>query len=472
MRNLRQAVILAAGTGSRLRGVLDDRPKGFLKLGEKPIIEESIAKLVRSGVTDIVIVNGYRHEYYDALAKKYPFVSTVKNPDFAETGSMYSFFLARERIYGDILLLESDLIYEYNVLQALHNSIYSDSILVSGRTGLGDEVYVGVDGDTIVCLSKDIKKIKHLGGELVGISRISLDLYREMVGHAKDMFDRHPRYDYEDCLTDLCNSRSINYDFIEKPAWMEIDDEDHYKNARDTVYPLIGEKDRAVSIKKNIERTVLLNPGPAATTDSVKYSMVVEDICPREQEFGELVQGIRRDLVKIVHGGKLFEAVLFASDEPLSATRLVNVLEVGSAKQVRECIESLNKAYEVTGRPFRIEQIAGGYQMMTLSCLNGWLKKLLRVRTETKLSPAALETLAIVAYKQPVMRADIEAIRGVASGEMIRGLMYKGLVKIVGRAEVIGRPMLYGTTKKFLDLFGLNTIKDLPKIEELKKPSE
>lgn len=173
-----------------------------------------------------------------------------------------------------------------------------------------------------------------------------------------------------------------------------------------------------------------------------------------------------------IHMEDVIEAVLFASDEPLSATRLVNVLEVGSSKQVRECIESLNKAYEVTGRPFRIEQIAGGYQMMTLSCFNGWLKKLLRVRTETKLSPAALETLAIVAYKQPVMRADIEAIRGVASGEMIRGLMYKGLVKIVGRAEVIGRPMLYGTTKKFLDIFGLNTIKDLPKIEELKKPAE
>jgi len=313
MRNIRQAVILAAGIGSRLRGVVDDRPKGFLKLGEKPIIEESIAKLVRSGVTDIVIVNGYQHEYYDELTKKYPFVSTVKNPDFAVTGSMYSFFMARDCICGDILLLESDLIYEYNMLQTLHNSIYSDSILVSGRTGFGDEVYVGVDGDTIVCLSKDIKKTKHLGGELVGISRISLDLYREMVGHAKDMFDRHPRYDYEDCLTDLCNRRSINYDFIEKPVWIEIDDEDHYKNARDTVYPLIRERDRAVSIKKDIERTVLLNPGPAATTDSVKYAMVVEDICPREEEFGELVQGIRRDLVRIVHGGELYEAVLFAS---------------------------------------------------------------------------------------------------------------------------------------------------------------
>jgi len=108
--------------------------------------------------------------------------------------------------------------------------------------------------------------------------------------------------------------------------------------------------------------------------------------------------------------------------------------------------------------------------MLTLSPYNHWLKKLLRVRDESKLSPAALETLAIIAYKQPVIRADIEAVRGVAASEMIRSLMYKGLVKIVGRAEVLGRPMLYGTTKKFLEVFGLNSLKDLPKIEELKRP--
>ncbi len=108
--------------------------------------------------------------------------------------------------------------------------------------------------------------------------------------------------------------------------------------------------------------------------------------------------------------------------------------------------------------------------MLTLSPYNYWLKKLLRARSDSKLSPAAVETLAIIAYKQPVMRADIEVVRGVATGEVIRTLCYKGLVKIVGRAEVLGRPMLYGTTKKFLEVFGLNTLKDLPKIEELKKP--
>ena len=163
------------------------------------------------------------------------------------------------------------------------------------------------------------------------------------------------------------------------------------------------------------------------------------------------------------------EAVLFASDEPLTAARLGNIVGT-SVKQIRRHIKNLNDKYEANNNAFRIEQIAEGYQMLTLSPYNYWVKKLLRVRSESKLSPAALETLAIIAYKQPVIRADIEAIRGVVVGEIIRNLMYKGLVKIVGRAEVLGRPMLYGTTKKFLEVFGLNSLKDLPKIEELKKP--
>ncbi len=163
------------------------------------------------------------------------------------------------------------------------------------------------------------------------------------------------------------------------------------------------------------------------------------------------------------------EAVLFASDEPLSAERLANITET-STRQIRRHIDDLNEKYKVHSNAFRIEEIAGGYQMLTLSPYNYWLKKLLRARNESKLSPAALETLAIIAYKQPVIRADIEAIRGVAVGEIVHGLMDKGLVKIVGRAEVLGRPMMYGTTKKFLEVFGLNGLKDLPKIEELKKP--
>jgi segregation and condensation protein B len=163
------------------------------------------------------------------------------------------------------------------------------------------------------------------------------------------------------------------------------------------------------------------------------------------------------------------EAVLFASDEPLKEARLADIVGT-SASQIRQHIKNLNDKYQANNNAFRIEQIAGGYQMMTLSPYNHWLQKLLRARDSGKLSPAALETLAIIAYKQPIIRADVETIRGVAIGEIVRTLMYKGLVKIIGRAEVVGRPLLYGTTKKFLEVFGLNSLKDLPKIEELKKP--
>ena len=168
----------------------------------------------------------------------------------------------------------------------------------------------------------------------------------------------------------------------------------------------------------------------------------------------------------------VIEAVLFAADEPISPKRLVDIAEAGSIKRIRRCVHDLNKKYKQGGFSFRIEKIAGGYQMMTLPAFNPWLSKLIKVRTDSKLSAAALETLAVIAYKQPIIRADVEAVRGVASGEIIRNLMYKGLVKIVGRAEILGRPMLYGTTKKFLDAFGLNSLKDLPKVDELKNPEK
>ncbi len=196
---------------------------------------------------------------------------------------------------------------------------------------------------------------------------------------------------------------------------------------------------------------------PADTDDD-------EDEDEADEEPAEELDEIEATLETVV------ESVLFASDEPLSPKRLVDIAEAGSVKRIRQCVKTLNKKYRDGGFSFRIEKISGGYQMMTLPAFNPWISKLIKVRSDNKLTPAALETLAIVAYKQPIIRADVEAIRGVASGEVLRNLMYKGMVKIVGRAEILGRPMLYGTTKKFLDAFGLNTLKDLPKIEELKAP--
>jgi len=167
---------------------------------------------------------------------------------------------------------------------------------------------------------------------------------------------------------------------------------------------------------------------------------------------------------------QVIEALLFASDRPLSAKVIAEILERGTARTVRACIDQLNAGYASTGAAFRIEAVAGGYQMLTLPKFQPWLEKLLSVRKEARLSPAAMETLAIIAYKQPVLRADIEAIRGVSCGEVISRLREMGLVKIVGRAEDVGRPLLYGTTKKFLRVFGLGSLDDLPQVEALKPP--
>jgi segregation and condensation protein B len=165
------------------------------------------------------------------------------------------------------------------------------------------------------------------------------------------------------------------------------------------------------------------------------------------------------------------EAMLFASDAPLPASRIASVAEL-PASRVKKAIASLNERYGEIGSSFRIEEIAGGYQMLTLPAYNDVLGQLFAARKDSRLSQPAMETLAIIAYRQPILRADIEAIRGVACGEVLRGLLEKNLIKIVGRAEVIGRPMLYGTTKTFLEVFGLASLDDLPRVEELRTPEE
>jgi segregation and condensation protein B len=163
---------------------------------------------------------------------------------------------------------------------------------------------------------------------------------------------------------------------------------------------------------------------------------------------------------------ELMEALLFGTQHPLTVGKLAELMGLETTKPVRKAIKSLNEQYESTGRSFRIDQVAGGFQMLTLPRFGEVLRKLHQREIDAKLTKAALETLAIVAYKQPILRADVEAIRGVACGETIRSLMEKHLVKIAGRAEEPGRPILYGTTKRFLELFGLNSLRDLPQSDD------
>jgi segregation and condensation protein B len=166
-----------------------------------------------------------------------------------------------------------------------------------------------------------------------------------------------------------------------------------------------------------------------------------------------------------INAESVIEALLLATDEPLPAAKLAQLVGVGDAADMKDHIAALNRRYEQTGASFRIEAIAKGYQMLTLPSYDSWIQKLHKAREDSRLSPAALETLAIVAYKQPILRADVEAIRGVAVGDILIRLRDMGLVRIVGRAEEVGRPLLYGTTTKFLDVFGLSSLKDLPKAD-------
>ncbi|MEM9345284.1 MAG: SMC-Scp complex subunit ScpB [Planctomycetota bacterium] len=163
------------------------------------------------------------------------------------------------------------------------------------------------------------------------------------------------------------------------------------------------------------------------------------------------------------------EAALMTSERPMTAARVAEALgAAGAGEAVEESIGALNTDYERTSRSFRIEKVAGAWQVITLPKYADVLDGLKRTKQDNRLSASQLETLAIVAYKQPIVRAKVEAIRGAASGEVLRHLMDRHLVKVVGRAEEIGRPMLYGTTKQFLEVFGLGTLKDLPEADELK----
>jgi len=166
------------------------------------------------------------------------------------------------------------------------------------------------------------------------------------------------------------------------------------------------------------------------------------------------------------------EALLLSLDRPTPSAKLAEAvggagLAEVTAEGVDASVERLNASYAETGRAFRIEHVAGGLRLMTLPEFAPILAAFHRLRAPSRLTRAALETLAIVAYRQPVTRAELEAIRGVACGEVLRSLLDRKLIRIAGRAEELGRPMLYGTTKQFLDTFGLASLQDLPESGEL-----
>ncbi len=173
---------------------------------------------------------------------------------------------------------------------------------------------------------------------------------------------------------------------------------------------------------------------------------------------------------------KVIEALIFASDEPMSLRDVVNILKMSEESHLRirineddvlSVIRHLNSEYVTTNRSFRIIQSAGGFQFATLPDFASWLGLMVKEKAKRKLSQSALETLAVIAYKQPVTKPEIEAIRGVNVDYMISTLLERDLITIVGRSASPGRPLLYGTTLAFLKHFGINDLIDLPKPREI-----
>ncbi len=163
------------------------------------------------------------------------------------------------------------------------------------------------------------------------------------------------------------------------------------------------------------------------------------------------------------------EAALLISDGATPAKKLAQVARLIDVKEVQQLVQVLNEGYDRTRSAFRIEQTAVGYIMMTRAALSPWLDRLHNRQAEMKLSSPMMETLTIVAYQQPVTRADVEAIRGVQSAEMIRQLMDRSFVRIGGEDDSLGRPFLYETTRQFLSMFGLRRLEDLPNYETLRR---
>ena len=165
------------------------------------------------------------------------------------------------------------------------------------------------------------------------------------------------------------------------------------------------------------------------------------------------------------------EAVLFVADSALSTRKIAQLATLANAAEAKELIDQLNDALAATQSAFHIKRVATGYRMMTHPQFSFWLNKLHQRQAALKLSPPAMETLAIVVYRQPITRADIESVRGVQSAEMLKQLMDRGLVRIGGKDDSLGRPFLYETTRKFLEIFGLKNLDDLPLAETL-RPTE
>lgn len=305
---IRQAVIVAGGLGSRFGDRTKLMPKGFIEIDGIPMVERSVKKLIEAGIEEVIIGTGHCSEYYDELAKKYHVVKTVRNDNYANTSSMGTLEVCVPYIKGDFILLESDLIYDAVGLKVLQNDYRPNVILASGKSNSHDEVYLAADTNGVLSeVSKNKEIIPNPAGELVGITKISKSCLDKMMAYYKSSPDLI-KLDYESALKYVSvNGEPVYVKKIEYYTWTEIDDESMLDRALNQIYPRIKENEEI----NGIRREVLLNPGPATTTDSVKYAQVQSDICPREYEFGDLMEWCATELTKVVADPDEYTTVMF-----------------------------------------------------------------------------------------------------------------------------------------------------------------
>lgn len=236
MRNINIAVILAAGMGTRLRSVTGNLiPKGFLPVNDKGLVERSIEKLFSVGIDKIYIVTGHLNKFYDELSEKYKAVETFKNEEYATTGSMYSLAVLKDVLKEDFLLLESDLIYEKLALEETMKFEKRSCILLSDATNSGDEVYIEVKDGKLHRASKSVDEVKEVYGELVGINKISIELFKKMVELCENSIIN--QYHYEYAVIEAANFLDVGYKRVDGLIWAEIDDESHLKRVNDLIMP-------------------------------------------------------------------------------------------------------------------------------------------------------------------------------------------------------------------------------------------
>ena len=206
---LKIAVILAAGLGSRLKEHTQNKPKAFLEIDGKSLIIRSIESLLALGMEKIIIGTGYLNSYFDELSKTYPQVVTMRNNEYATTGSMYTLYTVRKLIHESFLLLEGDLLYEPAALDYLVKDEHEDIVLASDATHSGDEVYIQCSKQGFLqTMSKERGSLGHADGELVGISKLSMDALNRMIAFAEENYHKNKKgIHYEDALVGIASGR-------------------------------------------------------------------------------------------------------------------------------------------------------------------------------------------------------------------------------------------------------------------------